>query len=75
MINLCLSDHLGVVVEPGHRPGRLQGLDDAGEVDEAAGGVQEHLGASQQSGLWGLHCERYHPGDVGAGGHLTLVIS
>ena len=62
-------------MEPCHVPGRDEGLYDAGEVDEAAGGVEEHLGSSQQPGLWGLHCERYHPGDVGAGGDLTLVIS
>ena len=60
---------------PGHRLGGLQGLDDTGEVDEPAGGVQEHLGSAQQPGLGGLDSQRYHPGDVGAGGDLTLVMS
>ena len=60
---------------PGHRAGGLQGLNDAGQVDQTAGGVEEHLWAAQQASLWGLDCERDQPGEVGAGGHLALVIS
>ena len=67
------SLYLGGVVVPGHGLGRLQSLHDAGEVDETAGGVQEHLGPSHQPGLGGRDGEGDDPGDVGTGGHLALV--
>ena len=58
---------------PGHGLGRLQGLHDAGEVDETAGGVQEHLGPAHQPGLWGRDGEGDDPGDMRTCGHLALV--
>ena len=44
------ESHLGVVVVPLHHPGRLQGLHHAGEVDQPAPGVEEHLRAPKQPG-------------------------
>ena len=42
--------YLSLVVEPFYHLGGLQGLHHAGEVDEAAPGVEEHLRAAQQPG-------------------------
>lgn len=42
--------NLRLVVEPFDHFGGLQGLNHAGEVDEAAPGVQEHLRAAQEPG-------------------------
>ena len=82
--------YLSLVVEPFYHLGGLQGLHHAGEVDEAAPGVEEHLRAAQQPGhgvcdgeLWGeqlnvrtftLHTQMNNARDVRRGGHLTFVI-
>ena len=52
--------YLSLVVEPLDHLGGLQGLHHAGEVDEAAPGVQEHLGAAEEPGhgVWGESGER-----------------
>lgn len=42
--------YLSLVVEPLDHLGGLQGLHHAGEVDEAAPGVQEHLWAAEEPG-------------------------
>ena len=42
--------YLSLVVEPLDHLGGLQGLHHAGEVDEAAPGVEEHLRAAKQPG-------------------------
>ena len=45
--NNITVNHLSLVVEPLDQLGGLQGLHHAGQVDEAAPGVQEHLGAPE----------------------------
>ena len=83
-------DYLSLVVEPLDHLGGLQGLHHAGEVDEAAPGVKEHLRAAQEprhgvcdGELWGqqlnvrtftLHTQMNNARDVRGGGHLTFVI-
>ena len=42
--------YLSLIVEPLDHLGGLQGLHHAGEVDEAAPGVQEHLWAAEEPG-------------------------